>query len=92
MGKTVDMGGNPLKEQQPQQPKFNITDSVEMKCAVCGGTVFVSGIKFRKISKLLTGQPADTVIPLEVYLCGNCGEINSELYIEVLKSIGVKEK
>ncbi len=89
MGKTIDISGNTVNEQPKQQVTVNMADSVEIKCVECGGTVFVSGVKFRKISKLLTGTPQDAVIPIEVYLCGNCGEVNNELYLEVLRGMGI---
>jgi len=92
MGKTIDIGrGNDTPEQQPQQPKFNIADSVEMKCDECDSTVFISAVKFRKISKLLAGTPQDVIIPLEIYVCGSCGAINTALYMETLKQIGINE-
>ena len=36
--------------------------------------------KFRTISKIVTATPQDVVIPIEVYLCGECGEIHKAFY------------
>ena len=36
--------------------------------------------KFRTISKIVTGTPQDVVIPIEVYLCGECGEVHKYVY------------
>ena len=33
--------------------------------------------KFRTISKIVTDTPQDIVIPIEVYLCGECGEVHT---------------
>jgi len=65
--------------QQPQQPKIDLSKAKEMECAQCGGTVFIPGTKFLTISKIITGTPQDAIIPVEVYLCGDCGEINEKL-------------
>ena len=68
-----------MAEIKPQQPKIYLSKATEMTCQECGGTVFIPGTKFLKISKLVTGTPQDAIIPVELYLCGDCGEINQEL-------------
>ena len=75
-------GGN----TPPQQPKIDLSKAKEMKCQECGGTVFIPGTKFLKISKMVTGTPNDAIIPVELYLCGDCGEINQELLPKELKA------
>jgi len=65
--------------QKPQQAKIDLSKAQEMECSECKGTVFIQGTKFLKISKIITGTPQDAIIPVEVYLCGDCGEINQEL-------------
>lgn len=64
---------------QPQPPKISLKDAKEISCQECGGTVFLEGNKFLKVSKLLTGQSQDAIMPVPVYLCGDCGEICEEL-------------
>jgi len=78
-----DGGGLP-----PQQPKIDLSKATEMKCQHCGGTVFIPGTKFLKISKIVTGTKNDAIIPVELYLCGDCGEINQELLPNELKQNG----
>jgi hypothetical protein len=65
--------------QQLQQPKIDLSKAKEMECSECNGAVFIQGTKFLKISKIITGTPQDAIIPVEIYLCGDCGEINQEL-------------
>ena len=50
MAKIIGMnnGGN---TPPPQQPKIDLSKATEMKCQECGGTVFIPGTKFLKISK-----------------------------------------
>ena len=78
-----DGGGLP-----PQQPKIDLSKATEMKCQECEGTVFIPGTKFLKISKIVTGTKNDAIIPVELYLCGDCGEINQELLPNELKQNG----
>ena len=76
-----DGNGNPVK------PKTALEQSAPMECPNCGNDVYIPAIKMRRLSKLLSGKKKDDIIPIEVYLCGNCGEINQELYPEELKAI-----
>lgn len=74
-----------IGENQPNQPKIDLSKATEIACQECGGTVFIPGNKFLKISKIITGTPKDAIIPAEIYLCGECGEIIEELLPEELK-------
>ena len=72
-----------------KQPKVDLKQAKEMVCTneECDGTVFIQGTKFLKLSKIATGQPKDAIIPVELYLCGDCGEINQDLLPDELKSV-----
>lgn len=82
MAQIIGSGNN------PQQPKIDLSKAKEMKCQNCEGTVFIQGTKFLKISKIVTGTPNDAIIPVELYLCGDCGEICEELLPKELKENG----
>jgi len=73
--------------QQPKQPQIDLSQAKEMECVECKGTVFIQGTKFLTISRLITGQPKDGIIPVEVYLCGDCGEINETLLPDEFKKV-----
>ena len=97
MAKIVGMGGNkPQKasEQPTQQsaPQIDLGKSKPVQCAKCGYDVFVDGAKFRRISKLITGTPQDVIVPIEVMLCGNCGEVCEELLPEQMKALEQLDK
>ena len=83
MAKIVGINGG--NTPPPQQPKIDLSQATEMKCQECEGTVFIPGTKFLKLSRIATGQPKDAIIPVELYLCGDCGEIVEELLPEQLK-------
>jgi len=92
MAKIVGMGGNkPQKaSEQPTQagqPQIDLGKSKPIVCGSCGDDVFVTAGKFRKISKLITGTPQDVVVPIDVMLCANCGEICEELMPDQLKAL-----
>ena len=63
----------------PQQPKIDLSQAEELTCKECNGNIFIPGNKFLKISKITAGTPQDVLIPVEVFLCGDCGEVCEEL-------------
>lgn len=87
MAKIIGMNGGRELPPQQKQPTIDLSQAKEMMCTECGGTVFIPGTKFLTISKLITGDVKDAIIPMEIYLCGDCGEINQQLLPEELKVI-----
>lgn len=77
---------------QPPKQKVDISNSVSMTCPHCGYDVFISGTKFRKLSKLAFGGEQDMIIPFEVSVCGECGEVNQELSAMELQALEHKDK
>jgi hypothetical protein len=57
---------------------MNLNDARNMDCE-CGNNTFMPGFRFKKMSKLITGQAQDAIIPIEVYLCTQCGKALQEL-------------
>lgn len=53
-------------------------DTKSIKCENCEGEIFQEVFFLRKISKLLTGQINDQIIPLPTFQCIACGHINKE--------------
>ena len=80
MANILGAGGQPIEEKPVSLEK---TEAIG--CKKCSSEVFVQGFGFRKISKLLTGKPKDEVLPVELFLCGDCGEVLNELLPPGLK-------
>lgn len=90
MANIIGKNGN-TKTGTPKQPKLDLSKSTEMVCDQCGHNVFIPGAMFRKISKIQAGTPKDAVIPIDIFLCGECGRINRELLPEQIKLKEVDE-
>jgi hypothetical protein len=75
-------GGLPLN--------FNLNDARDMTCE-CGNKQFMPGYQFKKVSRLMTGAPKDTVLPIEIYLCTGCGKALQELLPEELREQKITE-
>lgn len=59
-----------------QKPKVNLRDSETITCDKCGSNYFREVIYIKKVSKLLTGSPEDTIVPFPIYKCDSCGHVN----------------
>lgn len=77
MGKIITPtfgGGAP--QQQPQQVNMaKLLESAKTISCECGSETFMEGYKLRLISKIMTGQPADTIVPMQVMICTACGTV-----------------
>lgn len=72
---------------QTGQPKLDLSTSKPILCSQCGYDVFLPGTKMRKISKLMAGTDQDVVIPFEILICSNCGEILDEMLPAEIKAL-----
>lgn len=83
MAQILGAGGQaiPQKEEMP----LDLTKTEAVACKKCGGEVFVQGFAFRKVSKLVTGKSKDEILPIELFLCGDCGEVLDELLVPGFK-------
>lgn len=71
-------------KMQPTQAQINLKDGRDVVCE-CGNRIFMPGFRFKKFSRLLTGSPNDSILPIELFLCTACGKPLSELLPQDLK-------
>jgi uncharacterized Zn finger protein len=74
---------------QDQRLKVNVSldKTVGIKCESCGNETFQEALMLRKVSKFLTGQAQDGVLPIPTFVCTKCGHVNQEFYPkELLKN------
>ena len=75
-------------EKQPMGTvpmKISLRDTRDLACE-CGNLVFMEGFRFKKVSRLITGEAKDAVIPIQLYLCTQCSKPLQELLPEELKN------
>lgn len=58
------------------QIPLNQTEAI--KCDRCENTTFTESVIIRKISRLITGDLHDGVIPIPVFSCLVCRHVNQE--------------
>ena len=66
-----------------QGQKINLSKAKSIVCDTeeCDNDIFMPAMKFKKISKLLTGAKEDQIVPIQVFMCTACGNINDEFDI-----------
>jgi len=64
---------------QQQQPKIDLSQAKDMNCIKCNNQYFIQAVMVKKISRFVTGTTNDAVLPIDVFLCGNCGQPIEEL-------------
>jgi len=79
------------QQQQPIQANVSLNDGRDVACE-CGNRIFMPGFRFKKFSRLLTGQPNDSILPIELFLCTACGKPLNELLPAELKEEGQAPK
>ena len=68
----------PLPRKQPQA-QINIKDTETIVCEKCGNGIFIQSFFLKKISALVSPTGQESIVPVQVYSCGNCGHINRKL-------------
>lgn len=86
------IGTGDTPHQQQQKLMADLSSSKPMICPACGYDVFLPAIKLRKLSKLMTASAADSVIPIDCFVCGNCGEVNQELLPIQIRTLEAAER
>ena len=72
-GRTIGM--NP---SQPKNVNLNPDDLTDVVCEKCGCQVFEPAFLFKKLSAVLSPNGKDSLIPLNIFKCSDCGHINKE--------------
>ena len=62
-----------------QQPKINLKENgTQLVCESCGNITFKEVAYIFKVSKILTGEAQDSIVPVSTFECAACGHINKE--------------
>ena len=69
------MSTKPMKPLPKQQVKVDLSDADTMKCQSCGNSIFIQGYVIKKISAIVSPTGKEVIAPIQVFNCGNCGEM-----------------
>jgi len=73
MGKEINMNQPGAQEQQVQ---INPSDLEDITCDECTSQCFEQTFLFKRLSAILSPSGQETVIPMQIYRCADCGHIN----------------
>ena len=69
------MSTKPMKPLPKQQVQVDLTEADTMKCQSCENKIFIQGYVIKKISAIMSPTGEEVIAPVQVFNCGNCGEI-----------------
>ena len=69
------MSMKPMKPLPKQQVQVDLKDADTMKCQKCGNSIFIQGYVIKKISAIVSPTGKEVIAPIQVFNCGNCGEM-----------------
>jgi len=61
-----------------QRMDVDIDSTIEIVCDECGCNVFKPAFFLRKVSKFVSPDGQDRLLPLDTMACNKCGNINKE--------------
>ena len=69
------MSTKPMKPLPKQQVQVDLKDADTMKCQKCENSIFIQGYVIKRISAILSPTGKEVIAPIQVFNCGNCGEM-----------------
>ena len=60
------------------QEQIDISKTSAIKCEKCENQTFKQSLLLRKLSALVSPNGQETLVPVQVFACEKCGNVNSE--------------
>ena len=60
------------------QEQIDISKTSPVKCEKCENQTFKQSLLLRKLSALVSPNGQETLVPVQVFACEKCGNVNSE--------------
>ena len=76
--KRQNSGFNMPKDGNGMNININPEDMTDVFCEKCENQTFVPAFLFKHLSAVMSPNGKDTMIPLQVFKCDECGHINEK--------------
>ena len=66
---------------QREQPglQIDLSKAETIVCENCGNASFIQAFFLKKVSALVSPTGKEAIVPMQVFSCGNCGSIPSNM-------------
>ena len=78
----------PLPRPPKAQVQVDLRKAETIKCKKCSNYVFIQSFVLKRLSAILSPTGEEALIPVQVYSCGNCGEVAEHM----LEGTGIEEE
>ena len=75
--------------QKSTQVAVDLRKAETLKCEHCGNVVFIKGTVLKRLSALVSPTGQEAIVPIEIYSCGNCGEVPKSMMKDIGEEIGL---
>ncbi len=84
------MSTKPMKQiKNPKaQVQVDLRDAETIKCSSCDNYLFITSFILKRLSAIVSPNGQEALIPVQVYSCGNCGQVAEGM----LDGSGVEEE
>jgi uncharacterized Zn finger protein len=65
----------PMPGSKGQQVTVDLSQAENIVCKSCGNYSFIQSFFLKRISALMSPSGQEAIVPVQVYSCGNCGEV-----------------
>ena len=76
----------PIKRPQTKV-QVDLREADTIKCDDCGNYLFLTSFILKRLSAIVSPSGEETLVPVQVYSCGDCGKVPSKL----LEGTGLEE-
>jgi len=75
-----------------EKMNVDIDSTIEITCDECNNNVFIPAFFLRKVSRFISPDGQDRLLPLDTMACNKCGNINKEFQAQSPKKNNNKTK
>ena len=71
------MSTKPMKpiKRPKAQVQVDLRDADTIKCGDCNNYLFITSFILKRLSAIVSPSGQEALIPVQVYSCGNCGQV-----------------
>ena len=69
------MSMRPRKPLPKAKVQVDLKDAETMICMKCDNKIFIQGYVIKKLSAIVSPTGQEVIAPIQVFNCGNCGEM-----------------